>query len=49
MLTGMIMQIVCGNATGMVKTYELHVLCRCLSASTCALMYTSGSAICKLI
>ncbi len=47
MLTGMIMQIVCGNATGMVKTYELHVLCRCLTASTCALMYTSGSAIRK--
>lgn len=41
------MQIVCGNATGMVKTYELHVLCRCLTASTCALMYTSGSAIRK--
>ncbi|KAJ6623912.1 Organic cation transporter-like protein, partial [Pseudolycoriella hygida] len=45
MLTGMIMQIICGNATGMVKTYELHVIFRCLTASTCALMYTSGSAI----
>lgn len=45
MLSGMLAQIVCGNAAGLVGTYELHVLFRCLSAMTCAFMYTSGSMI----
>lgn len=47
MLTGMLTQMVCGNSAGLVSTYELHVVFRCLSAMTCALMYTSGQTICK--
>lgn len=47
MLTGMVVQMFCGNAAGLVRVYELHVLFRCLSASTCALMYTSGQMICR--
>lgn len=47
MLTGMVAQMFTGNAAGLVRVYELHVLFRCLSASTCALMYTSGQMICK--
>lgn len=48
MLTGMVVQMFCGNAAGLVRVYELHVLFRCLSASTCAMMYTSGQMICRL-
>ena len=49
MLLGMINQIVCGNLTGSIKYYEFHVVFRCISAMSCAFMYTSGSMICKLI
>lgn len=45
MLTGMLTQMVCGNSAGLVSTYELHVMFRCFSAMTCALMYTSGQMI----
>lgn len=40
-------QIICGNLTGLAKTYELHVLFRCLSAICCGLMYNAGGVICK--
>lgn len=49
MLFGMIAQIVCGNLTGLVKTYELHVFFRCLSAVSCAQMYTAGQMICMFL
>lgn len=49
MLFGMLAQIVCGNVTGMVKHYALHVFFRCLSAVCCAQMYTAGQMICKYI
>lgn len=48
MLFGMITQIFCGNMTGLVNSYELHVFFRCLSAICCCQMYTAGSMICKL-
>lgn len=49
MLFGMITQILCGNLTGHVASYELHVFFRCLSAICCAQMYTAGGIISKLI
>ncbi|CAD6991768.1 unnamed protein product [Ceratitis capitata] len=45
MLFGMVTQIFCGNLTGLVVSYELHVFFRCLSAVCCAQMYTAGSVI----
>lgn len=47
MLIGMITQIACGNITGLVNSYELHVFFRCMSAVCCAQMYTAGHMICK--
>lgn len=47
MLIGMITQIVCGNLTGLVNIFELHMFFRCLSAVCCGLMYTAGALICK--
>lgn len=47
MFIGMICQIVCGILTGAIKIYWIHVLFRCLSAVSCALMYTSGTMICE--
>jgi len=48
MLIGMFAQIVCGNLTGWVNIFELHMFFRCLSAVCCGLMYTAGGLICKL-
>ncbi|XP_067615895.1 solute carrier family 22 member 3 isoform X2 [Eurosta solidaginis] len=45
MLFGMVTQIFCGNMTGLVASYELHVFFRCLSAVCCAQMYTAGGVI----
>ncbi|XP_030373750.1 solute carrier family 22 member 4 [Scaptodrosophila lebanonensis] len=45
MLFGMVTQIFCGNVTGHVSSYELHVFFRCLSAVCCAQMYTAGGVI----
>ncbi|KAH8278442.1 hypothetical protein KR018_003393 [Drosophila ironensis] len=45
MLLGMIGQIFCGNLTGLVDTYQLHIYFRCLTSLFCALMYTSGQFI----
>ncbi|CAO1388922.1 unnamed protein product [Diamesa serratosioi] len=45
MLIGMVTQIICGNLTGLVGMFELHMFFRCLSAVCCALMYTAGGAI----
>lgn len=47
MLIGMLAQIFCGNVTGWVNSYGLHVFFRCLSAVSCAQMYTAGAVICK--
>lgn len=49
MLIGMITQIICGNLTGLVTIFEVHVFFRCLSAACCAIMLTGGSTICKFI
>lgn len=38
MLIGMITQIICGNLTGLVNIFELHMFFRCLSATCCGLM-----------
>lgn len=48
MLIGMFTQIVCGNLTGWVTIFELHMFFRCLSAVCCGLMYTAGALICEL-
>ncbi|XP_030374193.1 solute carrier family 22 member 3 [Scaptodrosophila lebanonensis] len=45
MLMGMLGQIFCGNLTGLVDTYQLHIYFRCLTSVFCALMYTSGQHI----
>ncbi|XP_017471462.1 PREDICTED: solute carrier family 22 member 3 [Rhagoletis zephyria] len=45
MLFGMVTQIFCGNLTGLVASYELHVFFRCLSAICCCQMYTAGGMI----
>ncbi|XP_073822110.1 organic cation transporter protein isoform X2 [Musca autumnalis] len=45
MMFGMVTQILCGNLTGHVSSYELHVFFRCLSAVCCAQMYTAGGMI----
>lgn len=47
MLFGMITQIFCGNMTGLVNSYELHVFFRCLSAVCCCQMYSAGQMICR--
>lgn len=47
MLIGMLTQIVCGNLTGWINIFELHMFFRCLSAVCCGLMYTAGGLICK--
>ncbi|XP_061394449.1 solute carrier family 22 member 3-like [Musca vetustissima] len=49
MLYGMIGQIICGNMTGLVSTFVLHVYYRCLTSIFCAFMYTSGQVICKYV
>ncbi|XP_037951229.1 solute carrier family 22 member 13-like [Teleopsis dalmanni] len=45
MLIGMVFQIVCGNLTGLVTTFPLHIYFRCITSLFCALMYTSGQII----
>ncbi|XP_068157302.1 solute carrier family 22 member 12 [Drosophila tropicalis] len=45
MLYGMLGQIFCGNLTGLVDTYQLHVYFRCLTSVFCAFMYTAGQFI----
>lgn len=47
MLIGILCQMVFGILTGMVRIYVAHTLFRCLSAFSCALMYTSGTMICE--
>ncbi|XP_017856517.1 PREDICTED: solute carrier family 22 member 7 [Drosophila arizonae] len=42
MLLGMLGQIFCGNLTGLVDTYQLHIYFRCLTSVCCTLMYTAG-------
>lgn len=46
MMFGMVSQILCGNLTGVVSSYGLHVFFRCLSAVACCQMYTAGQMIC---
>lgn len=41
-------QILCGNLTGWVNIFELHMIFRCLSALCCGLMYTAGGLICEI-
>lgn len=48
MMIGMVSQIVCGNVTGLVTIFELHMLFRTFSAICCGLMYTAGGMICNL-
>ncbi|EDV90843.1 solute carrier family 22 member 1 [Drosophila grimshawi] len=45
MLLGMLGQIFCGNLTGLVDTYQLHVYFRCLTSVCCTLMYSAGHII----
>ncbi|XP_064547827.1 solute carrier family 22 member 1 [Drosophila montana] len=45
MLLGMLGQIFCGNLTGLVDTYQLHIYFRCLTSVCCTLMYTAGHVI----
>lgn len=47
MLVGMMAQIAFGSLCGITQNFALHVLFRCLTAITCALMYSSGQMICK--
>lgn len=48
MLLGMLGQIFCGNLTGLVDTYQLHIYFRCITSVCCTIMYTAGHAICKI-
>ncbi|XP_075146072.1 solute carrier family 22 member 3-like [Haematobia irritans] len=45
MLIGMIGQIICGNLTGLVSTFILHVFYRCLTSVFCSFMMTAGQVI----
>ena len=45
----MLGQIMCGNLTGLVSTFYLHVYFRCLTSLFCAFMYTAGQVICKWV
>ncbi|XP_034116834.2 LOW QUALITY PROTEIN: solute carrier family 22 member 19 [Drosophila albomicans] len=45
MLLGMLGQIFCGNLTGLVDTYQLHIYFRCLTSVCCTIMYTAGHQI----
>ncbi|KAH8360014.1 hypothetical protein KR093_010188 [Drosophila rubida] len=45
MLLGMLGQIFCGNLTGLVDTYQLHIYFRCLTSVCCTVMYTAGHQI----
>uniref|UniRef100_A0A1I8Q968 Major facilitator superfamily (MFS) profile domain-containing protein n=2 Tax=Stomoxys calcitrans TaxID=35570 RepID=A0A1I8Q968_STOCA len=45
MLIGMFGQIVCGNLTGLVPTFILHVFYRCVTSVFCAFMVVSGKVI----
>ncbi|KAM8706075.1 hypothetical protein ACLKA7_010374 [Drosophila subpalustris] len=45
MLLGMLGQIFCGNLTGLVDTYQLHIYFRCLTSLCCTVMYTAGHLI----
>ncbi|XP_055904665.1 solute carrier family 22 member 3 [Eupeodes corollae] len=45
MLVGMIGQIICGNLTGMMSTFSLHVVFRLLTSAFCCFMYTTGQII----
>lgn len=47
MIFGISAQIIFGNLTGLARIYELHIIFKCLTAASCALMYTSGSVICE--
>lgn len=47
MIIGISAQIIFGNLTGLARIYELHIIFKCLTAASCALMYTAGSAICE--
>lgn len=49
MLIGMFSTILCGNLTGWINIFELHVFFRCLSAVSCGLMYTAGAGICEFL
>ncbi|XP_073819661.1 solute carrier family 22 member 3-like [Musca autumnalis] len=45
MMFGIIGQIICGNLTGLVSTFILHVYYRCLTSVFCSFMMASGQAI----
>lgn len=49
MLLGMVAQIFCGCITGLTNSFIVHIFFRCLSAVSCAQMYTAGQMICKSI
>ncbi|XP_055850560.1 solute carrier family 22 member 3 [Episyrphus balteatus] len=45
MLVGMVGQIICGNLTGMMPKFSLHVIFRLLTSAFCCFMYTTGQVI----
>lgn len=45
MLIGILCQIFFGILSGAVEIYVIHAILRCLSAFSCAFMYTSGTMI----
>ncbi|XP_061394450.1 solute carrier family 22 member 3-like [Musca vetustissima] len=45
MMIGIVGQIICGNLTGLVSTFILHVYYRCLTSVFCSFMTTSGQVI----
>ncbi|XP_055389077.1 solute carrier family 22 member 3-like [Condylostylus longicornis] len=45
MILGMICQIICGNLTGLVNTFMLHIFFRCLTAIFCGFMISAGEVI----
>lgn len=48
MMIGIAAQIIFGTLLGLIHNNEWHIILRWLTAASCALMYTSGSMICKI-
>lgn len=46
-LMAMTLQIVCGVIAGIVESFVVHLIFRCLAAIGCAAAFTAGAAICE--
>lgn len=46
MRSAMMLQIICGNAAGLVQSFGLHLIFRALAAIGCAAAFGAGGVIC---